>query len=88
MQIESSFQMGKRMTKKKTKTKPASRKRAEAPKPAIEQRDWSLPTLLSIALDKARLAHWWAVMNGGDTGKTLKAWAELLHVPRTRRTSK
>lgn len=54
------------------------------PEPEAIQRDWVSPTAHFLELDKARLAHWWAQLNGGDTVKTLKAWAALLHVPRTR----
>jgi hypothetical protein len=49
------------------------------------QHDWSLPTAHWLELDKARLAHWWAKLNGGDTVTTLAAWAKLLHIPRTRK---
>lgn len=47
----------------------------------------AIPTPHFLLLDKARLAHWKAVI-AGDQKKitsTLKAWATLLHVPRTRK---
>jgi hypothetical protein len=61
--------------------------RKERHGPAIDQEevDWRLPTPHWLELDKARLAHWWAKLNGEDTVKTLAAWAKLLHVPRTRK---
>ena len=51
----------------------------------VEGYDWCAHTTQSLARDKARLDHWWAVMSGGDTVATLKAWATLLSVPRTRK---
>lgn len=48
-------------------------------------KDWRVPTPHWLELDKARLAHWWAQLNGGDTVKTLAAWAKLLHIPRKKK---
>ena len=53
----------------------------------VPARDWTLPSAHWVQLDLARWNHWWAVLNGGDTVKTLKAWAALLHVPRTKHVS-
>jgi hypothetical protein len=50
-------------------------------------KDWTLPTSHWLKLDEARLAHWWAKLNGGDTVATLAAWTKLLHVPRTRKST-
>jgi len=51
-----------------------------------EEAPWREPTPHFLELDKARLAHWKAVISGNASrsAKTLKAWAALLHVPRTK----
>lgn len=46
---------------------------------------WRIPSAHWLKLDKARLAHWKAVRKGGNTTKTLAAWAKLLHIPRTKK---
>lgn len=73
---------------RKPKKPPLKVVKAEDPSVDIEEnppRDWTLPTAHWLKLDEARLAHWWAKLNGGDTVATLKAWADLLHIPRTKK---
>lgn len=55
--------------------------------PAIHRENvaWRIPTARWLKLDKARLAHWKAVLKGGNTTKTLTAWAKLLHTPRNKK---
>lgn len=55
--------------------------------PAVNQEgvNWRDPSAHWLKLDKARLAHWKAMIKGGNTIKTLAAWAKLLHVPRTKK---
>lgn len=55
--------------------------------PAIHRENayWRIPTAHWLKLDKARLAHWKAVLKGGNTTKTLAAWAKLLHIPRKKK---
>jgi hypothetical protein len=48
---------------------------------------YAQPTELSLKLDKARLAYHWARLNGLSLEPFLKAWAVLLHVPKTRVTN-
>ena len=48
---------------------------------------WYTPSAAYLALDEARLSHWRAKLEGGDVVATLKAWAALLHVPKTRMTN-
>lgn len=52
--------------------------------PAVDRENayWRIPTAHWLKLDKARLAHWKAVLKKGNTTKTLAAWAKLLHIPR------
>lgn len=76
------------MTKRTKKASHLKVVTAEDPSVDIEEqqpRDWKLPSAHYLELEKARLAHWWAKMTGGDTEKTLAAWAKLLHVQRTRK---
>lgn len=48
---------------------------------------WREPSAHWLKLDEARLSHWRAKLEGGDVVATLKAWAALLHVPKTRMTN-
>jgi len=50
---------------------------------------YTIPSPHWLRLDKARLAHWAAVISGDQKKitSTLKAWAALLHVPKTRVTN-
>lgn len=49
----------------------------------------TIPSPHYLLLDKARLAYWKAVIKGNPKkiASTLKDWATLLHVPKTRVTN-
>ena len=87
------------MAKKPLKSKPKPKKANSLKRVSVEKTgpassyddisppDWTIPSAHSLKLDEARLAHWRAKIEGGDTVATLKAWAALLHIPRTRVTA-
>lgn len=84
--------MAKRPTKKKAlpvkvvkrERKPKTPKPVAASQVTEEEAWWRKPSAHHLKLDEARLNYWRAKIAGEDLTAPLKAWADLLHVPRTR----